>query len=505
MTNEFYRRLLGEWMPRAEGGYVRAKVTGSHQNDRETLFGVTDAVWLAHLRGMPDAEVAQLSPGVARHVREIQANPTLGEVHDLLRAVARNLTPFGGGQHPDGQPARAQGIDLPNRNAAQRADLATMRRLTADILMEDYVVNPGFDAFPPAIAAHLVDFGVNKGNARARWALAEALHDTGHLPDAAYRRMPHLSLTQVVDPNRTVFASGPGAWFARESTSDALLAYTQDLSPAEQRQLVARFNHHRVAYNNHRGEIEPGFAQFVPGLNARVERLETWLENEGVAAAPPARRAAPAAPMRAAPSPAPVRPSTPPHAPAGETLQLEVQFRVTRGNHGGGTMLLDDAIAIEIPGRGTVTYAVNRDGRFVDHGTLPPGVQLLGRIDSGSHLPPGNVANPFPQERTLTWLDSHGHRQYLPLSGDMNRAIREADIAYVPLVNQRTGIGSVGDFARDATGLQFSESDRLFIEQTRNGPRYSVIDTDRTTSGQHPRYSVQTPAVSEHHPATPRR
>ena len=523
MANEFYRKLLGVWMPIAEGGYNHAQVTNGRANDQETLFGIIDTNLADIFNSMSSAEVSRLSPGLARHARDIKAAPNeaqrLTETREMMRDIARNFATYDGSPQPaTGQPRRATGTPLPGRTAAQMADIESMRGVTADALYQRYVQRPGFNVFPDFIEARLVDFAVNKGNARARWGLAEALHDTGLMPDSAYNRIPHLTDAQVVDLNRNVFSSGPGAWFASTAANDTLLPYTRNLTPAQQDRLVQSFNQHRIDYHHDRGRLEEGFERFVPGLDARVQRLERFIDQHFDFDTPAARapaRPAPQAPARATPqapvapvTPAPQRPrasypdaipsNTAPNAPAGERVQLEVQFRVAAGSHVGGRPLLDDAIAIEIPGRGVFTYAVNKDGAYTSHYALPTGVELL---HATARAGTGIVPNPYPQERTLTWLDNHGHRHYVPLSEEINTRIREGDINYIR--DFRTGIGSIGPFQRDAAGLKFSESDLLVIEQTRNGPRFSVVDMDRQTNGNHPTYVAPAHVTNPDYPPTP--
>lgn len=511
-------------MPRAEGGYTQRTPLANGRTDPETLFGVIDTNWLRELDALSPSQIARLSPGVARHVREIQAAPEsqkLTEVRELMRAIATNFVPFSGATEREGMPPRATGEVRPGRSAAQLADIESMQGLTADILMQRYVRDPGFDRFPQFISAHLIDFGVNKGPARARWALAESLHDIGVLPDDVWQRMPHLTGAQVVDLEGTTFSGGVGSVFAGTAINDALLPYVQDLSPAQQRELVASFSDHRREYHAERARLQPGFERFVPGLNARVERLEDYQRDSlgfGESARETRRPPQPAAPTPRVEPRSQVRDrslptaSTAPHAPVGERLNLEIQYRRTGGDLAGGTRLLHDAIAIEIPGRGVFTYAIDRSGNYVDHEQLPSGVTLLRAVDSGSALSPGEIANPFPRERTLTWLDSHGHRQYLPLSRDMNNHIAEMDVNYT--FGVRTGIsGSLGEFdgtrrqvevngrmEERLTGLHLNDSDRLVIEQTASGPRYMVYDMDRAGN---PGLIVPRPIASDHHPALP--
>lgn len=489
-------------MPR-EGGYApEARGRDGAVNDPETFLGLTINEWVTAIPRLSAREVQSLPDDIESYVTRIQQASGSEQrrlTSDLMRHGARMTDPMGPAstQAATGVPARSLHLPASDNTAAENRSLDAMKNIAYGHYYQKYVNDSGFGRYPSRIQDDVVDFGINGGIPRARWATVKAMREANIITEEEFRTFPYVTSSQA--NGRGAFGSdGPGAGYSDPAINNRILAHLDDASPSQLAAMEGRYHVWQRTYYQVLAQEDPDFSRYLDGWMARTAGREGQTSDVQFTAGPaPARR--PTANPREEPREA----QRPTNLPAGETIGLDVQFRRGRGGLGGGTIGINDAVAVEIPGRGVVTFAVDRDGDYVAHRALPPGVQMLARTDSGSSLPAGVIANPYPREPTLTWLDPHGHRVYLPLSRNMTNAIAEAQGVFIG--SMRTGMNATTEFARDARGLAHSDSDQLQIVQTPQGQRFQVLDMDRPTqNGNVVAHQVTPPIVSDHHPATPR-
>lgn len=287
-----YQALFREMVLPLEGGY-----TPEHRNnagsviDPETLFGVTINNLTPYLRELDST--AGMSPEIARRVRTIIDAPNdqtarthtrelMRYVGGLLRAVETDTTPA------DGIPPRSNHRTRDGLSAAQSADVSSMQNITFGVYYDKFVVEPGFDRYPDYIVPYLVDFGINAGQPRARWALSKAMREAGIFSEGAAAAneaewrgdLPYLTSSQA--NGRAIFRSdGAGAAYANNTTNDTLIERLNnpDITDQQRANLISRFNTWRITYYNVLAEESPAFQRYLDGWTNRTNHMQDYLEN----------------------------------------------------------------------------------------------------------------------------------------------------------------------------------------------------------------------------------
>lgn len=489
-----YRRYFRDVLLVNEGGYAPERRENGRVIDPETFMGLTLDKWVTLLPRLSQDEVNTLPDGMRTRINRIRTasgDERTSLTREFLQYGGRLTDPWGAATtQKNAQTLNHTSLLPASDNSAQdNAALGAFKELVYGYYYR-YAVNNGFDRYPDAIREDVIDFGVHGGSPRARWAAVKAMVEAGIISEDEFKSYPYITSAQA--NNKNCFSTQPGSQYCSSEINDRIVADLRNATPEQLEQMEARYLVWQRTYYKELVREDPSFRPYYNG----------WMARTSGEARPPQPEEPTTARARAPRAENPNGGSYS-HPLIGETLGLDVQFRRAGGNLGGGIFGLQDAIAIDIPGHGVFTYAVTRDHEYVANTGLPPGVTLLPRLDSGRNLAPGEIANPYPRERTLTWLDEHGHRQFLPLSASLASNIQEADIAMV--LGVRTGIGTAGEFSRDATGLKTSDSDQLQIVQTATGQRFQVLDMDQKVGETtYAMYPARTPPVSDFHPPTGR-
>lgn len=479
-----YRTLFRDHVMPREGGYKPEHFRPDRtMADKETFLGNTITSWQDLIGRLDRNDIAALPTELRTRINAIQQasdeqKPSL--TSDLLKFGARLTDPYGDAttQPATGMPIRSLHTRASDNTPAEDRVLGAFHNLAQLQFHQRYVLGEGFQHYPARIQDDIVDFGIVGGPARARWAAVKAMSEAGIITQDEFNSFPYVTSSQA--NNKEAFKNGPAAAYATIGLNNRILEHLRDATPAQLATMEARFNAWQLTYNRVLAQEDSAFRDYEAGWRARIEARAGLSLDNAIPTAPEPRRADAPAPARA-----PSREQRFTTAPAeNEVIALDVQFRRGGGNLGGGTFGLNDAIAIEIPGRGVFTYATTHNGNYVTNNAPAPnsGIQLLRAVDQGTSG--DGLRNPY-RYPTVTWLDPHGHRIYLPLTPEFAQQVRRADIGLI--------ISSTGDFVRDHTGLAHSSSNQIQIRPSSEGARFQVLDMDKPSGNGVTAYNIPAP------------
>ena len=286
-----YADLFREMVLPSEGGYAPQIL-----NDRggvvdpETLFGVTINNWIPYLRDLTNT--ASLPPDIRLRVDAVRnaENGSAAEreaTQDLLRYTAEMLVPMRGQTASDDIPARSLHRARSNATPAEETAVDAVQGLAFDVYYSRYVSGPGFNEFPAPLVPYLVDFGINGGTPRARWALAKAMREAGVLSEgtaaeneALWRDHPDYPyISSSTANNRSTFGDGNvGEPYADRDLNAALLEDLREASPQQLANVISRFNTWRLVYYQSLADESTGHKRFLPGWRNRVSEVHEYIQ-----------------------------------------------------------------------------------------------------------------------------------------------------------------------------------------------------------------------------------
>jgi|GEM_PF-6372966 len=283
-----YADLFREMVLPSEGGYAPQIL-----NDRggvvdpETLFGVTINNWIPYLRNLTNT--TSLPTEIRERVDAVRnaADGSAAEreaTQTLLRYTGAMLTPMRGQSASGDIPARS--LHSP-RLSEDTAAVEAVQGLAFDVYYSRYVSGPGFNEFPAPLVPYLVDFGINGGTPRARWALAKAMREAGVLSEgtaaeneALWRDHPDYPyISSSTANNRSTFGDGNvGEPYADRDLNAALLDDLRDASPQQLANVISRFNTWRLVYYQSLADESTGHKRFLPGWRNRVSEVHEYIQ-----------------------------------------------------------------------------------------------------------------------------------------------------------------------------------------------------------------------------------
>lgn len=243
-----------ECIVQLEGGFKTLSRDGT--KDPMTLFGIIDSVW---------------ARSTHQHIEIARKE---------MKTIGLQCEPY---PH---NTKKYQAHDRPKQTISDKG-LITFnegREKAIGLLFKEYLQAPRFDQYPEFIQLHLLDFGINKGPARARWALVDAMLETGALKkdelnkwfEAKYETpmSPKNLLTAKQAVSNDIFrAHNPGSWYADADLVSLLELHLQKLKPEEQKSLVKAYGHAREEYYNARVNLQPAQATHLEGWLKRIKHI----------------------------------------------------------------------------------------------------------------------------------------------------------------------------------------------------------------------------------------
>lgn len=248
------QRKMLECIVELEGGFKSKSRDGTR--DPMTLFGVIDSVW-ARLTHQPLESARREMKAIGLQCEPYPKNPQKYQAHNR--------------PHPG---ISDRGLTLFNEG----------REKAINLLHAEYLKAPGFDQYPEFIQLHLLDFGINKGPARARWALVDAMLQTGILKKSELANWYEAKYETPMRPENLLSAAscvkdesfrgkGPGSWYCSADTTSLLELHLRDITPSQQAALIKAYGQSRTDYYNARVSAWPAQKTHLEGWLKRVNHI----------------------------------------------------------------------------------------------------------------------------------------------------------------------------------------------------------------------------------------
>ncbi len=396
---------------RHEGGYVAANGA-----DPETLFGITAANWATNITLLSPQDIGGMPPSLQDELIAIQnAKPAHRHalVSNFMKDTGRLLEPLHNTHHvghhkirddsqPEtGAPKRSTEYARPGINAEELQRVDDTRELAKTILFNQFATN--FERFPKELSTQAILAAVNMGPARAMAMLLKSAHQADTIDESTSIELTRSATKEFVRYGK-LQAVENGQDFhhpAIKQVEDTLNAVSQDKIDNCAKYLLQNIvGHYTALVLENPDKYAMQEAGWLERANMGFEEA-TGEKSTGMHAAVKMHH-----------------PTLPPVAPPPPPITLEAQYR----DNGLSTL-----VALQIPGHGLIRYEIDELTHTFRH-LVTPLPDTANVHDPVAILKPGRnagnpIANPYPEEATITWLDNKGERHYQPLDAKFNHAI----------------------------------------------------------------------------------